>query len=217
MFDLFSHPDPITPTQPEVLDLGDGVFHIKRLAPVELCMLHIHRILKFAPLRHMMTPMGHPTQVKMSNCGDYGWVSDESGYRYSQLDPESQRPWPCLPAEFLQLHKYACQLAGLVPFQPDACLINCYEIGTAMGRHRDKDEQDTSWPIVSISLGLSAVFQVFGDSRNAKTKNIQLDSGDVVILSGASRQYYHGVKPVKLDPLQPNLTQRYNLTLRKSQ
>ncbi len=216
MTDLFSPLDFETSATPEVLDLGGGVFQIKRLAPTELCMLHIQRVLAYSPLRHMMTPMGHPTQVKMSNCGEYGWISDKTGYGYTHLDPETENPWPSLPAEFLQIHKYACELTQLPAFTPDACLINCYEIGNAMGRHQDKDEQNTSWPIVSISLGLSAVFQTFGISRNGKPKNIQLDSGDIIILSGQSRHFYHGVKPVKLDPLQPQLTQRFNLTLRKS-
>lgn len=216
MVDLFSTLDAETSISPEVLDLGDGMFKIKQLAPVELCMLHIQRVVAYSPLRHMMTPMGHPTQVKMSNCGEYGWVANKAGYHYSPVDPETQLPWPNLPAEFIQLHKYACELAQLPSFTPDACLINCYEIGHAMGRHQDKDESDTRWPIVSVSLGLSAVFQVFGASRHGKPQNIPLDSGDVIILSGQSRHFYHGVKPIKFDPLQPQLTQRFNLTLRKS-
>lgn len=214
MSDLFT--PQIGDRKPEVIDLGNGVFHIKQLVPSHLFFHHINLIAEQAPFRKMMTPMGHSTQVSMTNCGHYGWISDKNGYRYSPVDPISEKAWPNLPAEFLQIHRYACQLAGIPFFMPDACLINRYEIGLAMGRHQDKDEKNTSWPIVSISLGLSAVFQIFSAQRTGPAQNVLLEDGDVVILSGLSRHFYHGIKPVKADPLQPNCLLRYNLTLRKS-
>ena len=202
--------------QPNMQDLGHGVFHIKQLTSSYECLNLIKLITEQAPLRQMMTPMGHLTKVKMSNCGAYGWIADQNGYRYSPVDPQSLEPWPNLPTKFLQLHKYACDLAGLPAFKPDACLINCYEIGLSMGRHQDKDELDLSWPIVSISIGLPAIFQIHPTQKNSSVKNVLLEDGDVIILSGPSRSCYHEVKPIKADLLQPNLLQRFNLTLRKS-
>ena len=216
MADLFTLDNGPVPDVPQVLNLGHGIFHIKHLACTESCLKLIDEITQKVPMRHMMTPMGYPTKASMSNCGTYGWVSDLNGYRYSELDPISQQPWPALPLEFLQIHQSACQLANLPSFLPDACLINRYEIGQAMGRHKDKDEQDTSWPIVSISLGLSAVFDVHPDKPETGPMRILLEDGDVLILSSSSRLWAHGVKPIKADLLQPNLITRYNLTLRRS-
>lgn len=216
MADLFTQEHDRAFDEPQVIHLGHGIFHIKHLASTESCLRRIDEITQEIPLRHMMTPMGYPTKASMSNCGKYGWVSDLNGYRYSERDPISQQPWPALPREFLQIHQSACQLANIPSFLPDACLINRYEISQAMGRHKDKDEQDTSWPIVSISLGLSAVFEVYPDNPEISPMKILLEDGDVLILSSSSRLWAHGVKPIKADLLQPNLTTRYNLTLRRS-
>jgi len=217
MADLFSSHNQAQPYSPEVLDLGDGIYLIKKLAPSELCLLHIRKITEISPFRKMMTPMGHPMQVSTSNCGEFGWIASEQGYQYSHIDPLTSQKWCSIPAEYLQLHKYALELAALPAFTPDACLINRYEIGQSMGQHKDKDEADLNWPIVSISLGLSATFQVGGQTRSAPKRDILLEDGDVIILSGSARNHYHGVKPVKSDPLDPNRTNRYNLTFRKSQ
>lgn len=215
MADLFSSHNHQA-SAPNVLDLGDGVYLIKKLAPSELCRFHIQQITDISPFRKMMTPMGHPMQVSTSNCGNYGWIADKNGYRYSHLDPLTSKPWSSIPAEFLQIHKYACELAQIPTFKPNACLINRYEIGQSMGLHKDKDETDLSWPIVSISFGLSAIFQIGGTSRNDKKQDLLLEDGDVIILSNPSRQFYHGIKPIKANPLDPNCQQRYNLTLRKA-
>ena len=215
MNDLFS--DTTQPSnQPQVIDHGNGLIQIKQLAPYELCLLHIDNISSHSPFRKMMTPMGHPMKVSTSNCGSYGWVADKQGYQYSPVDPLTQGAWSPIPKEFLQLHKYALELANMPVFSPDSCLINRYEIGDAMGLHQDKDELDIQIPIVSVSLGLSATFQVGGLQRSATKQEILLESGDVVILSGLSRGAYHGIKPVKANPLRPDSQFRYNLTLRKS-
>ncbi|MFY0640369.1 MAG: alpha-ketoglutarate-dependent dioxygenase AlkB [Bermanella sp.] len=216
MADLFSPKPDQSDSKPIVDDLGKGVFHIKQAICPDTLLQLTHDIIKQAPLRQMMTPMGHLTKASMSNCADYGWVSDLSGYRYSARDPLTHKAWPSLPAEFLNAHHKACELVGITPFEPDACLINAYNIGQSMGRHQDKDELNLEWPIVSISLGLPAIFQVFGNQRNGQSLDIFLQDGDILILSGESRLYYHGVKPIKLDPLNPNLNKRFNLTLRKS-
>jgi len=217
MNDLFSDILLEKPSQTRCIDHGHGLLQIKGLAPYELCLFHIHKIAAYSPFRKMMTPMGHPMKVSTCNCGEYGWISNERGYQYSPIDPLTKRHWCAIPQEFLQLHRYALQLSNLPSFSPDSCLINRYEVGDAMGLHQDKDEVDTSLPIVSISLGLIAVFQVGGLERNATKKDILLESGDVLILSGHSRGVFHGVKPVKLNPLNPSSIYRYNLTLRKSQ
>jgi alkylated DNA repair protein (DNA oxidative demethylase) len=217
MADLFTPEITSTNAQPAIIDLGNGIFHIKRLAPSQLCLQQISEVTELAPFRQMMTPMGHTTQVSMSNCGPYGWVSDLSGYRYRATDPLTHKPWPNLPVEFLQIHKNACELTQLPTFTPDACLINRYHIGLAMGRHQDKDEKHKNWPIVSISLGLSAVFQIYPTQVNCAPINVLLEDGDVLILSGPARHYPHGVKPIKADLLQPKLLTRYNITLRRSQ
>lgn len=202
---------------PKAQDLGQGLYLIKGIAPFELCLHHINQITQYSPFRKMMTPMGHPMQVSTSNCGDFGWVADETGYTYSPIDPITGKPWHQIPAEFLQLHKYACLLAGIPHFIPDACLINRYDIGQSMGLHKDKDEANLNWPIISISLGLSGVFQVGGLTRSQPKKDILLEDGDIIILSGQARGFYHGVKPIKANPLDPSLLHRYNLTMRKSQ
>jgi len=217
MNDLFSQPSIHTSSQPTLTDHGNGLLQIKQLAPYELCLLHIQQITQHSPFRNMMTPMGHPMKVSTSNCGPYGWIANEHGYQYSPQDPLTNKPWVIIPKEFLQLHKYALEIAQLPHFLPDSCLINRYKIGDAMGLHQDKDEANTQFPIVSISLGLSAVFQVGGQKRNTPKQDILIECGDVVILSGQARQAYHGIKPIKPDPLNPKRQLRYNLTLRKSQ
>jgi len=199
-----------------LLDHGEGLYQLKHFARSDQLIPIIEGLSGISPFRQMMTPMGHPTQVSMLNCGPYGWVSNESGYGYSAIDPITQRPWPQMPPELRQICNQVIERIGLEEFQPDACLINRYEIGMAMGRHLDKDEKDFSQPIVSISLGLPAVFQVFGQHRSGKAKEFLLESGDVFVMSGNSRRFYHGIKPVKADPLAPNETLRYNLTFRKS-
>lgn len=216
MIDLFTPDTRPIGAKPDVINMGQGIFHIKQLAPSQLCVQLISHISEISPFRQMMTPMGHPTQASMTNCGKYGWISDLSGYRYTQIDPITKKSWPNLPREFLQIHKYACELAQVPHFTPDACLINRYEIGSAMGRHQDKNEKDKSWPIVSISLGLSAIFHIQPNQETALPIDILLEDGDVLILSGPSRLFSHAIKPIKANPLQPKQSIRYNLTLRRS-
>lgn len=197
-----------TPTQ--------GITLLKGLADSAKCLNLIDHIAQHAEFRHMMTPMGHATQVAMSNCGDYGWTSSASGYGYRKYDPLNHQPWPALPAYFLQLVRHAMQLSTLQSFSPNSCLINRYDIGMQMGAHQDKDEQDLSQPIVSISLGLSAVFQIFRQGRHGEKLELLLEDGDVLIMHGPARHYYHGIKPIKADVLQPKLQMRHNLTLRRA-
>jgi alkylated DNA repair protein (DNA oxidative demethylase) len=167
-----------------------------------------------APFRHMTTPGGYRMSVAMTNCGPLGWVTNRSGYRYSSVDPESGKSWPDMPGCFVELASTAAAAGGFANFTPDACLINRYEPGAKMSLHVDKDEQDFTQPIVSVSLGLPAVFLFGGMKRADKPERIPLEHGDVVVWGGEARLRYHGVLPLKENPLYG--AHRYNLTFRKA-
>src|SRR5215207_9591738 len=153
----------------------------------------VQEVLARAPLRHLITPGGFRMSVAMSNCGPLGWVSDRSGYRYDALDPDSGLPWPTMPVSFLELAAEAAHAAAFEGFVPDACLINRYEPGTRLSLHQDRDEHSYDWPIVSVSLGLPAVFLFGGPKRSDKTQRVPLAHGDVVVWGRPSRLHYHGV------------------------
>lgn len=169
-----------------------------------------------APFRHMVTPGGHSMSVAMSNCGDLGWVTDRSGYRYDTNDPETGRPWPAMPAAFYRLAVEAAEQAGFAGFSPDACLINRYQPGARMSLHQDKDEQDFGAPIVSVSLGLPAVFLFGGLQRADKPRRFRLEHGDVVVWGGPTRLVFHGVAPLADGEHALVGRERINLTFRKA-
>ena len=146
-----------------------------------------------APFRHMLTPGGFRMSVAMTNCGALGWVTDRKGYRYDARDPESGLLWPGMPVVFLEVAGKAASEAGFEGVVPDACLINRYEVGAKMSLHQDKDEKDFGWPIVSVSLGVPAVFLFGGMKRSDKAARVKLEHGDVVVWGGAARLRYHGV------------------------
>ena len=153
----------------------------------------VETVLIQAPLRHMQTPGGYTMSVAMSSCGPLGWVSDPSGYRYAARDPLTGQPWPALPACLLQLAQRAAAQAGYAAFQPEACLINQYVPGAKLSLHQDKDERDLRAPIVSLSLGLPAVFLFGTPSRKDRPQRYRLVHGDVVVWGGPTRLAYHGV------------------------
>jgi len=147
-------------------------------------------ILGEAPLfRPRMPRTGQPFSVLMSNCGPLGWVSDEAGYRYQPTHPETGRPWPATPARLLEA--FATIAPGAPP--PEACLINFYAAGARMGLHQDRDEAEMSAPVVSLSLGDTALFRVGGLRRDAPTRSFRLASGDAMTLGGQARLAFHGV------------------------
>ena len=167
-----------------------------------------------APLRHLVTPGGHVMSVAMSNCGPLGWVSDRSGYRYDASDPTTGQPWPPLPDAWLDLARRAAAQAGYDNFTPSACLINEYKPGTKLSLHQDKDEKNLRQPIVSVSLGLPAVFQFGTLRREDRPARWRLVHGDVVVWGGPSRLAFHGVLPLA-DGLHALTGQRrINLTFR---
>ncbi|CUI87605.1 DNA oxidative demethylase AlkB [Achromobacter kerstersii] len=169
-----------------------------------------------SPFRHMDTPGGYTMSVALTNCGQLGWTTDARGYRYSRIDPMTGAPWPDLPDAFLRLAQAAAAEAGFPGFAPDACLVNRYEPGSRLSLHQDKNERDYDAPIVSVSLGMPAVFLFGGNERSDKTRRLPLFHGDVVVWGGVDRLRYHGVMPMK-DLPHPKLgSQRINFTLRKA-
>jgi alkylated DNA repair protein (DNA oxidative demethylase) len=169
-----------------------------------------------APFRHMQTPGGHAMSVAMTNCGGFGWVTDRSGYDYVPNDPLSAQPWPAMPAVFHDLATQAAERAGFPGFSPDACLINRYEPGARMSLHQDRDEQDFENPIVSVSLGLSAIFLFGGLKRSDKPARYRLEHGDIVVWGGPSRLFFHGVAPLADGEHGLLGRQRINLTFRRA-
>lgn len=214
--DLFEHEEPQRWT--EVLAPGAVILRgfVHRQAPA--LMAEIDAITARAPFRRMVTPGGYTMSVAMSNCGPLGWVTDETGYRYSPFDPLSGQRWPAMPESFSQLAQDAASEAGFRDFEPDACLINRYDVGARLSLHQDKDEQDYRQPIVSFSLGLSAVFLFGGLTRGDRQLRLPLTHGDVVVWGGESRLRYHGVLPLKAGATPafwPGMY-RFNLTFRKA-
>jgi DNA oxidative demethylase len=178
--------------------------------------LDIKRLIDEAPLRHMVTPGGFTMSVATTNCGALGWLSDRSGYRYGERDPESGKPWPPIPETFRKVAIHAAAAAGFPGFAPDACLVNRYVAGTRLTLHQDRNERDFRQPIVSVSLGIPAVFLFGGTKRSDKAARIALEHGDVAVWGGPARLRFHGVMPLK-EAQHPALgTCRFNLTFRKA-
>jgi alkylated DNA repair protein (DNA oxidative demethylase) len=173
-------------------------------------------IVEQSPFRHMVTPGGHRMSVAMTNCGSFGWVTDHSGYRYDASDPGTGKHWPAMPSSFGKLAAQAADRAGFGGFSPDACLINRYEPGARMSLHQDKDERDFGAPIVSVSLGLPAVFLFGGLKRDDRPRRFRLGHGDVVVWGGPARLVFHGVAPLADGDHALLGRQRINLTFRKA-
>nr|WP_256938071.1 DNA oxidative demethylase AlkB [Pseudomonas bubulae] len=173
-------------------------------------------VLLQAPLRQMQTPGGYTMSARLSSCGALGWTTDRDGYHYSPLDPLSARPWPAMPGVFLALAAAAASSAGFSGFVPDSCLINAYAPGAKMSLHQDKNERCHTAPIVSISLGLPAIFQFGGVERSDPTQRIALFHGDIMVWGGVDRLRYHGVMPIKPGHHSLLGEQRINITLRQA-
>jgi alkylated DNA repair protein (DNA oxidative demethylase) len=213
MSDLF---DPIVPlTLPREV-MAEGALLLRGAAlPFEADILTaIQAITAMSPFRHMVTPGGFVMSVAMTNCGAAGWVTDRSGYRYDALDPERGKPWPSMPASFLDLAVAAAKEEGYPDFVPDACLINRYEPGARLSLHQDKNERNFASPIVSVSLGLPATFQFGGQKRNDPVRKFALRHGDVAVWGGPSRLCYHGVPELKEGEHGTVGRMRLNLTFR---
>ena len=159
-----------------------------------------------------MPKTGKPFSVRMTNCGPLGWVSDESGYRYQAHHPETGAPWPPMPPVLATLWG---ELAGFAA-GPEACLVNYYASGTRMGLHQDRDEEEFEAPVLSVSLGDTAVFRIGGTRRTDPTRSFRLERGDVMLFGGPARLAFHGIDRV-IAGSSSLLPQggRINLTLRR--
>ncbi|HYK24650.1 MAG TPA: DNA oxidative demethylase AlkB [Steroidobacteraceae bacterium] len=196
--------------------LAAGALVLRRFASDHEADLvrEIRGVASTAPFRRMLTPGGHQMSVAMTNCGNVGWVTDLRGYRYDSVDPDSQRPWPPMPEAIRALAVEAAQAGGYRGFEPDACLVNRYEPGTRLSLHQDRNERNLNAPVVSISLGLPAIFLFGGSERAQRPQRVRLVSGDVVVWGGPSRLAFHGVAPLE-DGVHPATGAcRINLTIR---
>lgn len=209
MVELGSSDRPLTTAQDGCLlypSLFDGTAQAKLVRD-------IREVLKAAPLFQPTMPRtGKPLSVRMSNCGPLGWVADKAGYRYQDTHPVTGLPWPAIPQMLLDVWNLVAPDAP----KPEACLINWYEPEAKMGLHQDKDEQNLTSPVVSVSLGDEALFRLGGVERGGKTQSLRLTSGDVLVLGGPARLCYHGV--ARIYPGTSTLLDapgRINLTLRR--
>ena len=209
--DLFAEPE-----GPATIVIAPEVMLLRQFVATEPLVALIVRIAEAAPFRRLHTPGGGQMSVAMTNCGAVGWHADASGYRYVDCDPKSGQPWPAMPEEFAALATAATTTAGFGDFAPDCCLINRYAVGTQMGTHRDFDELDLRQPIVSVSLGLPAVFVWRGTTRNGPPLAVRVVDGDVIVWGGRARAGYHGVRrlPAPADGTTDQF--RYNLTFRRA-
>jgi alkylated DNA repair protein (DNA oxidative demethylase) len=215
MLDLFERGDEVD-SQPQPLGPGAVVLRGAAVPTAALLLATVERLVEQAPLRFMTTPGGYRMSVAMTNCGEAGWVTDRSGYRYDANDPEAGRPWPAMPRSFRELAQQAADHAGFGGFSPDACLINRYQPGARMSLHQDKDEEDFAAPIVSVSLGLPATFLFGGLKRSDKPRRFRLQHGDIVVWGGPARLVFHGVAPLADGEHALLGRQRINLTFRKA-
>ena len=179
----------------------------------EALMEELRAAVKEAPLFTPLMPRtGRPFSVRMTNLGSLGWVSDKAGYRYQPTHPETGRSWPAMPEAALEIWKRFANY----PHPPEACLVNFYQQGAKMGLHQDRNEEDFAAPVISISLGDTAIFRFGGTTRGGKTQTVKLSSGDVLVMGGNSRLCFHGIDRV-LNGTSTLLKEggRINLTLRR--
>lgn len=205
-------------TSSNVETLAEGALLLRGFVAAEAASIFeiVRQIAVAAPFRHMVTPGGYRMSVAMTNCGEVGWTTNRSGYRYARFDPETNLPWPPMPPTFLELARRAACRAGFADFDPDSCLINRYEPGAKLSLHQDKNEKRFDAPIVSFSLGLPATFLFGGLTRSERPRRVRLESGDVAVWGGPARLAYHGIDPLGegVDPLTGGC--RLNLTFRSA-
>jgi alkylated DNA repair protein (DNA oxidative demethylase) len=209
MVDLF-------PRTPVEIDAG-AVLLPGYAAPTDDLLRQIVAIADRSTFRFQTIPGGRRMSVAMTSTGASGWTSDLRGYRYSPVDPDSGAPWPPMPPAFAALAASAAAEAGYPGFAPDTCLINRYATGARMGLHQDRDEQDLSQPIVSVSIGVPATFLWAGATRAGGSRRYRLLDGDVVVWGGPSRLAFHGVAPLAAGHHPATGAFRYNLTFRRAE
>ena len=204
------------PDEVEGVDEGVTLLRGWALAMESELLSALRMVIRAAPFRHLVTPGGQTMSVAMTNCGRYGWVSDRHGYRYTTQDPHSGLPWPAMPTTLRGLARDAAARGGFADYEPNACLVNRYTPGARLSLHQDKDERDFDAPIVSLSLGLPAIFLLGGLTRKERARRIPLRHGDVIVWGGTARLRYHGVLPIK-EGHHPRLgPNRLNITFRRA-
>lgn len=201
---------------PKAVEIAPGILHypdyLDRPAQ-EALRDALREIIRRAPLFQPRMPRtGKEFSVRMTNCGDLGWVADQAGYRYQPTHPTTGASWPPIPASVLQAWRALAPEAGL----PQACLVNFYDDAARMGLHQDRDEDDLEAPVVSLSLGASALFRFGGVTRSGPTRSFRLQSGDAMSLGGPARLAFHGIDRIYAGT-STLLAQggRINLTLRR--
>jgi alkylated DNA repair protein (DNA oxidative demethylase) len=214
-WDLFPDEPAVEPAQ-ETIAPGAIVLRGFARAGGPALLEGVAAVTRRSPFRFMTTPGGYRMSVAMTKCGAAGWITERSGYRYGPIDPLTGERWPDIPDVFAKLATQASVRAGFGPFTPDACLVNQYEPGTRLSLHQDRNERDFAAPIVSVSLGLPAVFLFGGDRRADKTQRVALAHGDVVVWGGPARLRFHGVLPLKDGEHSLAGRRRINLTFRKA-
>lgn len=173
-------------------------------------------ITSVSPFRRMTTPGGWVMSVGLTNCGAAGWITDRTGYRYDAIDPATGRSWPAMPPVFATVATEAAAAAGFTSFSPDACLVNRYTPNARLSLHQDRNERDFGHPIVSVSLGLPAIFLWGGLSRGNPVARVPLGHGDVVVWGGPDRLRFHGIHPLAEGDHPLTGPVRFNLTFRKA-
>lgn len=182
----------------DALPEGTAIFRNHLARDEQLTILDaVASILAEAPPFRLQMPTG-PTMINsLTNCGALGWLSDRRGYRYEPNHPVTGKPWPPIPAPVLDSARELVARSGLGDFDPDACLVNLYAADGRLSLHRDYDEADFKWPIVSFSFGNDADFLLGGLKRSDPVTRLTLRSGDVLVLGGQSRLRYHGVRRIR--------------------
>lgn len=195
-------------------EIGGLIIHRARLsrAAQQMLVADLRAAVAQAPLFRPETPMGKPMSVRMTSMGRYGWYADRRGYRYVSRHPQTGQGFPPIPSQLLALW---AELAN-AQTPPDCCLLNYYDAAARMGLHQDRDEADFSYPVLSVSLGDSALFRIGGTARTDPTRSTRLHSGDVLIMGGAARLIFHGIDRIYAgtSDLLPQ-GGRINLTLRR--
>ena len=217
MTDLFtqSHARDGNP-EPEQFSAGGFLFRGYASPLAGELLEGIRAVAEVSPFRQMHTPGGRQMSAAMTGCGSLSWITDRRGYRYSETDPATGKPWPAMPGDFRQLAREVAAGAGFAGFDPDVCLINRYVAGARMGLHQDRDEQDLQWPVVSVSLGLPAVFLWGGLKRGGSPLRLRLEHGDVLVWGGEDRLRYHGIAPLPDGRCDATGHVRFNLTFRRA-
>ena len=199
-----------------IVALAPGLIYVPgylgRNAQTEL-LASVRAVVEDAPLFQPVMPRtGAPFSVRMTNCGQFGWLSDHGGYRYVAQHPRTRRAWPAIPPLALQAWR---ELADY-PLVPEACLVNYYDATARMGLHQDRDEQGFRAPVLSLSLGDTCVFRYGGTERRGRTSILRLQSGDALVLSGEARLAFHGVDRILAgSSTLVKESGRFNLTLRR--